>query len=142
MELEKGLITFTNLEDAREMLDISITAYQANLESAKMMVAVGMPKNCESMHDMRKKARRLSLLILSMADEFQRLHNEQCPDPLNCSLMNGDNMDFAAGSIESQVIAVIRTIDQENRNAEEKGIIPDPDFTFEVIDLGPEPSAN
>lgn len=142
MELEKGLITFTNLEDAREMLNISITAYQAALESAKVMLTVGMPHNCESMHDMRKKARRLSLLILSIADEFQRLHNEQCPDPLNCSLMNGDTMEATAGSIESQVIEVIRTIDRENRKAEAQGIIPDPDFTFEVIDLGPEPSAN
>lgn len=134
---KRDQVSFKNLSDVRIVLELTIRGINSINMTVSHLTTLGAPINCESAVNMRAEARQLAILMLSLLEEFKRLHPEQCEKPLTCSYMTDEGMAEYVERTEGETIRIIRQLDEMSMKVElAGGVIPDPEIeVFDVTNL-------
>lgn len=133
---KRDQVTFNNLSDARVMMDLSVNGLNAISTTAARMIQLGAPMNCRSVVQLRSEGRTLAVLMLSILENFARLHPTQCEAPEECSFQDPAVMADYMERTEGDLIATIRTIDEQVLAVElAGGVIDDPEIEIDIVDL-------
>lgn len=131
---KRDRVTFTNLSDVRLILELTIRGINSINLTVSHLMELGAPINCRSAVTMRGEARDLAILMLSLLENFKRLHPEQCEKPLTCSYMSDEGMADYVERTESETVRIIRQLDEMAMKVElAGGVIDDPEI--EIFDV-------
>lgn len=143
--IERGQITFEKIRDVKLFLELAARGLSATREARKMLGEAGFDITTQVVAECRVEAHRLSVLMMTLTDEFVRLHATQCGDPLTCELGSADRIEELRQKTETECIKRVRAIEAEEREAREmigKNGGPSDGLDFVIIDLDANPSAN
>jgi hypothetical protein len=71
-------VTFSHLEDAKDYMMFVVDQVEMKRRAAQRLVNIGIPENDPSMNEARRDTRHAAQLLLSVYQEFRRLHPGNC----------------------------------------------------------------
>lgn len=131
---KRDQVTFNNLADVRVMMECTVRSINDINQTVSHLTTLGAPFNCRSVVQLRADARILAVLMLSMLENFKRLHGEQCEKPLTCSYMTPEGLDDYVQHTEGEAVRMIRILDEMTMKVElHGGVVDDPEI--EIVDV-------